>query len=53
MSENEIIHMPTIYRKKKIEWVIENTKLLFGGESSGSNNSETREVGVQDVRNKK
>ena len=49
MSQREVERMPTAYRKKKVEWITENIKLLFGGEGSSSN-SETREVGPQDVR---
>ena len=54
MSEREVERMPTMYRKKKIDWVIENMKMLFGGESGGGgNSSETREVGQQDVKSKR
>lgn len=48
MSEKEVERMPTAYRKKKIEWVSENLKLLFGGDGGGST-GDTRDVGPQDV----
>lgn len=41
--------MPTAYRKKKVEWTIENLKLIYG-DGSGSSTGNTREVTPADVR---
>ena len=48
-NRHEIKRMPTAYRKKEVEWTIENLKMIYG-DGSDTKSSGTRDISPNDLR---